>query len=756
MQVQLKQYTPYWDVINSVYGYPTKPYPAGCVAVAMAQIVVHHGKPFKPSAVITPFSPNTVGSLTSFPDPYTGVTRYFSSLLSYKWGLYKLIPDAYYLSNEDKATIGVMMLDIGARVNMEYGKTINGHYGSYAYSTNVPAAFVSMGYKNSTYQGYNYNDIVASVAQNMPVYVDGFSSDYEARHAYVIDNVCMSYDHYTNTNGISYIPLVHCNVGWGGGSDGWYYSDLFSLQPDPDTVYEFTYDMNMIPFIERNEDNNVNPVQSAIDTLIQNERARIGPNAGKTISTALYLSLANTGINLLYDQSMDILFNAIKNDYVHLDFTGVGGNIFPHYPSSVSVSKAKILSVTLDVSVKKIEGGTTALDPTRAFSGFTGLQSISAPGVHTFVGSYPFDGCPNLKSIILPNYGSFSEIPLYQLEHLALGVYGIDYMLFYDCDNLKSVNFPNAGGISLWAFADCNNLEEAHFPNANIIGDYAFYNCNSLKEIEFPVATTISSKAFSNCVGLKEAEFPWVTTINTSAFSNTGIMSIVLPEYTSTANLPPLPQLKHLTLGLSSIGQSEFYGYTTLVSVEFPKAQSIGSGAFAYCTSLERAEFREAESIGNYAFASCISLESVNCPEVTYIEFSAFNYCPNLESVEFPLALTIESNTFENCYSLESIEFPLATSIGSSAFYNCISLKRAEIPEASTLDYAAFYGCPSLEEIHLNYIPPTLGGYVFLGGTSSDFTIRAQAGSYSTSYLTWVLDTSNFHGSGANIVFDFY
>ena len=132
-------------------------------------------------------------------------------------------------------------------------------------------------------------------------------------------------------------------------------------------------------------------------------------------------------------------------------------------------------------------------------------------------------------------------------------------------------------------------------------------------------------------------------------------------------------------------------------------------------------------SIGNSAFYGCSSLQSINIPEsVTSIGSGAFDGCSSLQSFTIPSNVTsIGSSTFDNCSSLQSITIPDGvTSIGSYAFSYCSSLQSITIPESVTsIGSRAFYGwcggrfiCSSSAEIKSNnYVSNTQCVYDFSG-----------------------------------------
>ena len=152
----------------------------------------------------------------------------------------------------------------------------------------------------------------------------------------------------------------------------------------------------------------------------------------------------------------------------------------------------------------------------------------------------------------------------------------------------------------------------------------------------------------------------------------------------------------------TSIGDSAFYGCSSLTSVTIPQGvTSIGSYAFSGCNSLTSVTIPQGvTSIGSTAFSNCYSLTSVIIPQgMTSIGGSAFSGCNSLTSVIIPQGMTsIGSYAFYSCSSLTSVTIPQGmTSIGGSAFSNCYSLTSVIIPQGMTsIGGSAFSGCSRL------------------------------------------------------------
>ena len=309
-----------------------------------------------------------------------------------------------------------------------------------------------------------------------------------------------------------------------------------------------------------------------------------------------------------------------------------------------------------------------------AFSGSTGLTSITLPNSITYLGSGAFGKC-GITSIDLP-------------ESLT----SIGGSAFGGCENLTSIVIPNSVTfIDEAIFNQCHKLSSVTLPNGiTSIPTYMFWNCYSLRTLKIPDSVTeIGAEAFSGCTNLESLIIPdGVTTIGWSAFHNCRkLVSVTLPE------------------SLTLIGPDAFDSCESLKSINIPEGVStISHETFYNCSSLESVSLpRSLKTIGYYAFHKCSSLTSLTIPDsVTSIGYTAFYKCTSLKSVKLPRLLTsIESTVFGQCTSLASIEIPEGvTTIKGSGFSGCSGLKSVLLPNSLTsIEDHSFYGCSSLESI---------------------------------------------------------
>ena len=201
--------------------------PVGCVAVAVAQIMYY------------------------WAHNYTYDGYYFDwSEMSKPEALYDNTSLGYQM-------IAELMLKLGLPENLDVDYDVEG---SGAYDSDVPHTFENFGYTSGgSIETYNFDDIY-NIIVSRPVYVSGSSikkvtktiilgitvnttTSYSGGHAWVIDQVLTrGRDKYTYIDGVKqpgsireYEKLVHCNFGWRGTDNGFYYSKQFDTNEGPVT-----------------------------------------------------------------------------------------------------------------------------------------------------------------------------------------------------------------------------------------------------------------------------------------------------------------------------------------------------------------------------------------------------------------------------------------------------------------------------------------------------------------------------------------
>ena len=352
-----------------------------------------------------------------------------------------------------------------------------------------------------------------------------------------------------------------------------------------------------------------------------------------------------------------------------------------------------------------------------AFSGCSGLTSVTIPKSVTKIGFYAFPGCSGLTSVTIPN-----------------SVTSIDMAAFSGCSGLTSVTIPNSvTSIGEDAFRGCSGLTSVTIPNSvTSIGESAFSGCSGLTSVTIPNSvTSIDYKAFYDC-GLTSVTSLIRTPISLSngTFSNYNIPLYVPSEsveaykatepwsnFSSILAIDSTPsqnvgdtfkaQTKEgvwMTFKITSLepktcqvgdGEDASIDVATVGKVTIPvtangfKVTSIGGWAFFYgCDGLTSVTIpNSVTSIGEFAFGNCRGLTSVTIGNsVISIGKMAFEYCSGLTSVTIPNSVTsIGEFAFRGCSSLTSVTIPNSvTSIGDGAFSGCSNLATITVDAGNT------------------------------------------------------------------------
>ena len=339
---------------------------------------------------------------------------------------------------------------------------------------------------------------------------------------------------------------------------------------------------------------------------------------------------------------------------------------------------------------------------------------------------FAFSGCTGLTSITIPN-----------------SVTSIDVATFFGCENLKDVYYT--GDLGDW----CKVEFDGYYSNPMLyatnlyingkllegeitipdditsIGDYTFHGCTSLTSITIPDSvTSIGDSAFSGCENLKDVYY----TGDLSAWCKIKFGYDSNPMCYAT-NLYINGKLLEgeITIpdDITSIGDYTFHGCTSLTSITIPDSvTSIGALTFSGCTGLTGIVIpNSVTSIGGGAFSDCTGLTSITIPDsVTNIGDYAFDGCTNLTSITIPNSVTsIGGSAFLNTayYNNDNNWADGVLYIGnhlinakkdivngnytirqgtkciaSYAFSNCTGLTNVTIPDSVTsINYNAFRNC---------------------------------------------------------------
>ncbi len=372
-----------------------------------------------------------------------------------------------------------------------------------------------------------------------------------------------------------------------------------------------------------------------------------------------------------------------------------------------------------------------------------------------------------------PNITSFDELQYFT------GLTSIGSYAFFNCENLTSVVFPGSiETIGDYAFTGCSSLTSLKLPSTlTYIGDYGFAYCSGLQSITVlaPSSPRWEENAFEGvnrqilvfvpCEAMSSylydhpygGDYGWgwftnfqglgsycrivfadanVEALCKNKWGNTTILTYeqaadvtdLESVFKGNTEITSFNELQYFT-GLTAIGDSAFYGCTSLSSIMIPdNVATIGSSAFDHCNSLSSIEIPVAvDSIAKKAFSSCPGLASMRVASgnATYdsrnrcnaiIETATNTLVAGCIATVIPDdVVSIGDYAFHGLTGLTSVVFPdLLTSIGEGAF-GCTDLTSVTIPANVTfIGKEAFAQCTGLESItvHAN-TPPALGADAF-------------------------------------------
>ena len=264
---------------------------------------------------------------------------------------------------------------------------------------------------------------------------------------------------------------------------------------------------------------------------------------------------------------------------------------------------------------------------TTAFSGYSGLWSVSLPSNVKSVDTYAFSGCENLKTVIMADEGPntlgndvFKDCSSLESVKLSASLTEIPQNTFKGCVSLAEISLPaNIKTIDKYAFSDCTSLTSINLSNISKIGDYAFYGCNELDNLDF-----------SNCMEIGTYAF----------YGNNSLESLALNPNDRTG------LCSHAFANCSGLKQIKCQCYS-----RYP-----GDSIFADCVNLESVEFVSGTNEISYAmFAGCTNLVNVILPEGVRTISSAFQNCVNLEEITIPESVTKLQDNFSTCVKLKTI-----------------------------------------------------------------------------------------------------
>lgn len=337
-----------------------------------------------------------------------------------------------------------------------------------------------------------------------------------------------------------------------------------------------------------------------------------------------------------------------------------------------------------------------------AFRNCTGLANVTTVGP---ANGNEFSGCASITSVTIIGgaVGNSAFSGKTGLTSLTIedGVTSIGQSAFQDCTGLTgTLMIPGSvTSIGQYAFQNCTGLTGTlTIPEGVVdIGANAFAACTGFTSVSLPKTIKTICRAFNGDIGIKSVTIAEGSTIVGGFNRCTGLMEMEIPD------------------SVTNIDAYAFAYCTQLVTINMPaNLKVIGEGAFSDCRKLLKLEWPVGVTVGGFAFQNCSNWQGVfTVPEgVSEIPESVFRGCSGLQQIKLPTSLTkVGYLLFDNCTSLEEVNLPYGlTAISAYMFQNCRSLTKILIPNTVTeIADGAFSACSSLTEIAIPNSVVTLG-----------------------------------------------
>lgn len=310
---------------------------------------------------------------------------------------------------------------------------------------------------------------------------------------------------------------------------------------------------------------------------------------------------------------------------------------------------------------------------------------------------------------------------------------------FSGCTGLESISIPEGvTSIGSAAFKECTGLVTVEIPDSvTSIAGFAFSGCTSLESIDISCnLEQIYSSSFENTAYYNDPS-NWTDDVlycdgallkancdNISGEFAVKEGTLIIATYA----LDTFCDSTNMTIPAGTIVCSNVFdivdrlGNGVSVNVE---TLTLGSGvvlnenAFKSCIMVEVIFCDGTTEIGDYAFYDCRIYRVILPSTLKRIGDYAFYNCENLYEISFPAGLEeIGDYAFQNCYLyfLEGLPENLKE-IGDYAFYNThISRENGmlTIPEGVThIGNYAFYGCTEIRDLSLSWDLEAIGERAF-------------------------------------------
>lgn len=325
-------------------------------------------------------------------------------------------------------------------------------------------------------------------------------------------------------------------------------------------------------------------------------------------------------------------------------------------------------------------------------------ETFFIPIYVTAIGPDCFLGCTTtLKNITFQNDPRLDTIG----ERAFQNCEKLEYINLSSCTALKFIESN--------AFDGCVNVKYLILPpNLENISESSFKNLKLIKSVEIPASVIfIENSAFSNCENLCQIQFAEnsrLTQLCYYAFSNTNITEISIPDSVeliqylgkpiklSLSDQAKLTKRNGLIYGRNDNSVHVYdntFNTSNLVLEDL--LETIRMNCFEDCHVLESIVLPETlKLIDEFAFYGCNELQTIKFPQrLTKIGAFAFDSC-GISTVNLYNVYEIRENVFNDCNQLESINILNVDNIMFNSIENLNSLKIINISKIGTIDLDPF------------------------------------------------------------------
>ena len=413
-----------------------------------------------------------------------------------------------------------------------------------------------------------------------------------------------------------------------------------------------------------------------------------------------------------------------------------GNPVYHSAGNCIIETESKTLILGCNASVIPDDGSVTSIGE-RAFSGCSGLTSITIPDSVTSIGSYAFSGC-GINEIVIP----------IGVTHIGANAIGANYywetcVIKCEADSRPSDWDENwTSCVVVWGYPENDIANDGNKYYTDDLGITYLLSDGNAMVVDVAIGEN-GELTIPGQIAYNGNSYVVTEIAEKVLYDHDDLTSITIPFVGEKADGTGATHFGHL-FGASDNSLNGYFVPKSLKEVIITGGASIDSYAFYYCSGLTSVTIPDSvTSIGSWAFYGCSGLTDVHYQgdlsgwsEIEFGDSSAnpMYYTKNVyvdgELLQGEIVIPdgtekIGDYAFHNCSSLTSVTIPdSVTSIGSHAFSGCSNLTSITIPfvgEKADGTGATYFGYIFGASVYWDndeYVPETLKEVIITGGTS--------------------------------------